>query len=138
MNHTDAQLVDRDQEAANRVSFQRALEQRLSLNEQIAPRCGPAKSSNLPPEASLDQRAVKAADRLPLDDCQSVDRIVARSEALDPNVESQVAKRVGNAASAFMNIGDEMHRTKMPTEAPQRCDVFAPTLATSDFAGYWK
>lgn len=62
MNHTDAQLVDRDQEAANRVSFQRALEQRLSLNEQIAPRCGPAKSSNLPPEASLDQRAVATSD----------------------------------------------------------------------------
>lgn len=127
MNHPDTQLVDRDQEAANRVSFQRALEQRLSLNEEVAPWCSTAKSSNLPPEASLYQRAVKVADRLPLDDGQFVDRVVARSEARDPHVESQVAKRVGNPASTFVNIGEDVHRTTMPREVSQRCDVRAPT-----------
>jgi len=138
MNHGDAEFVDGDQEAAHSFRRQRAVVQGLALDEQVPPRCRAAQPPDLLPQPTLDEREVKTAHRLPFDQGEVVDRVVAGPEVLDLDVVAEVAKRLRNATRSLMDVHDDVHEPRMPRRVVRRCNASAPKMSTSDFAGSWK
>jgi hypothetical protein len=86
----------------------------------------------------LDEREVKTSHRLAFDQGEVVDRVVTSPEALDLEVITEVAKRIGNPTRSLMDVDDNVHEPRMARRVSQTCEDSAPTLSTSDFAGYWK
>lgn len=138
MYHSDAELVDGDQEPADGIRLQRSVEQHSTLDNEVAPRCSATQSSNLTPQPTLDQREVQVAYRLALDQGEIIDRVVAGAERFDPDVVAERAEGIRDSATAFVNVHDDVHEPRMPRWVVQRCNASAPKLSTSDFAGSWK